>query len=37
MHRVDQPQGVEALKLAGRPLSDEEAGPVTWDGWMRKQ
>jgi uncharacterized damage-inducible protein DinB len=25
-----------ALKLAGRPLSDEEAGPVTWDVWMRK-
>jgi uncharacterized damage-inducible protein DinB len=26
-----------ALKLAGRPLSDEEAGPVTWRVWMRKQ
>jgi uncharacterized damage-inducible protein DinB len=25
-----------ALKAAGRPLSDEEAGPVTWDVWMRK-
>ena len=24
------------LKLAGHPLSDEEAGPVTWDVWMRK-
>jgi uncharacterized damage-inducible protein DinB len=26
-----------ALKLAGRPMSDEEAGPVTWDLWMRKK
>lgn len=25
-----------ALKLAGRPMTDEEAGPVTWDVWMRK-
>ena len=25
-----------ALKLAGRPISDEEAGPVTWGVWMRK-
>ncbi len=25
-----------ALKLAGRPLSDDQAGPVTWDVWMRK-
>ena len=25
-----------ALKLAGRPITDEEAGPVTWDVWMRK-
>jgi uncharacterized damage-inducible protein DinB len=24
------------LKLAGRPLSDDEAGPVTWDVWMLK-
>jgi uncharacterized damage-inducible protein DinB len=24
------------LKLAGRPLSNEEAGPVTWGVWMRK-
>ena len=24
------------LKLAGRPLSDDEAGPVTWDVWMDK-
>jgi len=23
------------LKLAGRPITDEEAGPVTWDVWMR--
>jgi uncharacterized damage-inducible protein DinB len=26
-----------ALKLAGRPLSDEVAGPVTWGVWMRKK
>ena len=26
-----------ALKLAGRPITDEEAGPVTWDVWMRKR
>ena len=25
-----------ALKFAGRPLTDEQAGPVTWDVWMRK-
>jgi len=25
-----------ALKLAGRPLTDEQAGPVTWDVWMDK-
>src|SRR5258708_22372133 len=25
-----------ALKVAGRPLTDEEARPVTWDVWMRK-
>ena len=25
-----------ALKVAGSPLTDEEAGPVTWDVWMRK-
>ncbi|HKV77698.1 MAG TPA: DinB family protein [Candidatus Sulfotelmatobacter sp.] len=25
-----------ALKLAGRPIADEKAGPVTWDVWMRK-
>ncbi|MGA2742314.1 MAG: DinB family protein [Bryobacteraceae bacterium] len=25
-----------ALKLAGRPLSDKDAGPVTWGVWMRK-
>lgn len=24
------------LKAAGRPLSDKEAGPVTWGVWMRK-
>ena len=26
-----------ALKLAGRPMTDEEAGPVTWRVWMRKK
>ena len=26
-----------ALKVAGRPVTDEEAGPVTWDVWMRKK
>ena len=26
-----------ALKLAGTPIMDEEAGPVTWSVWMRKK
>jgi len=26
-----------ALKLAGHPITDEKAGPVTWDIWMRKK
>ncbi len=26
-----------ALKAAGRPLSDEQAGPLTWDVWMRRR
>jgi uncharacterized damage-inducible protein DinB len=26
-----------ALKLAGHPITDEEAGPVTWNIWMRKK
>jgi uncharacterized damage-inducible protein DinB len=26
-----------ALKVAGRPLSDREAGPITWGVWMRKK
>ncbi len=25
-----------ALKLAGRSITDDEAGPVTWNIWMRK-
>ena len=25
-----------ALKLAGQPISDEEAGPITWRVWMNK-
>jgi uncharacterized damage-inducible protein DinB len=25
------------LKLAGRPLTNEEAGPLTWRVWMRKK
>jgi uncharacterized damage-inducible protein DinB len=26
-----------ALKLAGHPLTDEEAGPLTWGIWMNKK
>ena len=26
-----------ALKMAGRPIPNEEAGPVTWGIWMRKK
>jgi uncharacterized damage-inducible protein DinB len=26
-----------ALKMAGRPITDDEAGPITWDVWMRKK
>jgi uncharacterized damage-inducible protein DinB len=26
-----------ALKVAGHPLADKEAGPVTWGVWMRKK
>jgi uncharacterized damage-inducible protein DinB len=25
-----------ALKAAGRPIANEEAGPLTWRVWMRK-
>jgi uncharacterized damage-inducible protein DinB len=25
-----------ALKVAGRPITNEEAGPITWGVWMRK-
>lgn len=25
------------LKMAGRPLTDEQAGPLTWSVWMRKK
>jgi uncharacterized damage-inducible protein DinB len=25
-----------ALKMAGRPLTNQEAGPITWRVWMRK-
>jgi uncharacterized damage-inducible protein DinB len=25
-----------ALKIAGHPVNDDEAGPVTWDVWMDK-
>jgi hypothetical protein len=25
-----------ALKLAGSPIADEKAGPLTWGVWMRK-
>jgi uncharacterized damage-inducible protein DinB len=26
-----------ALKVAGRPMTNEKAGPVTWGVWMRKK
>ena len=26
-----------ALKATGRPISDQEAGPVTWKVWMQKR
>ena len=26
-----------ALKVAGLPMTDQEAGPFTWDVWMRKK
>jgi uncharacterized damage-inducible protein DinB len=26
-----------ALKLAGRPITDDQAGPLTWSVWMRKK
>jgi len=26
-----------ALKLAGRPIADQKAGPVTWGVWMNKK
>jgi len=26
-----------ALKIAGRPMTDEKAGPLTWRVWMRKK
>jgi uncharacterized damage-inducible protein DinB len=26
-----------ALKLAGHPITDKEAGPLTWRVWMRKK
>ena len=26
-----------ALKIAGRPITDKEAGPVTWGVWMRRK
>ena len=26
-----------ALKLAGHPMPDDQAGPLTWDVWMRKK
>lgn len=26
-----------ALKAAGQPVPDKEAGPITWRVWMRKQ
>jgi uncharacterized damage-inducible protein DinB len=26
-----------ALKISGRPMTDDEAGPLTWGVWMRKK
>ena len=26
-----------ALKVVGRPITDDEAGPLTWGVWMRKK
>jgi uncharacterized damage-inducible protein DinB len=26
-----------ALKVAGHPITDEEAGPISWDVWLRKK
>jgi uncharacterized damage-inducible protein DinB len=26
-----------ALKMANHPLSDDKAGPITWDIWMKKR
>jgi len=26
-----------ALRVAGLPMTDQEAGPVTWGVWMRKK
>jgi uncharacterized damage-inducible protein DinB len=26
-----------ALKMSGRPITDETAGPLTWNIWMRKK
>lgn len=26
-----------ALKVAGLPMTDDQAGPITWDVWMRKK
>ncbi len=26
-----------ALKISGRPITDQQAGPVTWGVWMRKK
>jgi len=26
-----------ALKVAGHPIDDDEAGPLTWDIWKRKR
>jgi hypothetical protein len=25
------------LEVAGRPLADDQAGPLTWDLWMDRQ
>ena len=37
MTRIVRAGQTTALKVAGRPLTDEEVGPVTWGVWMRKK
>ena len=36
-HLVIYGQVKLALKVTGRPITDQQAGPVTWGVWMRKK